>query len=87
MIHSTTDLTHTVKAKGTAFSVHAMKEYRGADVQLYAFLTLAAERLSCQLHTSALGNTPQYRLNRGWVGPKTGMDNLKKMKITFTARN
>jgi len=23
-----------VKAKGTALSVHAMKEYRGADVQL-----------------------------------------------------
>ena len=43
-MHSNNDLTRTVKAKGTAVSVHAIKAYRGAEVQLYSFLTLAVDR-------------------------------------------
>ena len=39
-----------VQAKGTAVSVHAIKAYRAADVQLYSFLTLAVER--CELSAS-----------------------------------
>ena len=50
LIHSTTDSTHIVKAKGTAVSVHAMKEYRGADIELYTFLTLAVDK--CGLSAS-----------------------------------
>ena len=50
LIHSTTHLTHIVKAKGTAVSTNAMKEYRGADVQLYSVLSLAVER--CKLSAS-----------------------------------
>jgi len=50
LIHSTNDLTHIVKAKGTAVSAHAMKEYRTADIQLYPFLTLAVDR--CELSAS-----------------------------------
>jgi len=64
LIHSTTDLIHTVKAKGTAVSVHAMKEYRGADIQLYSFLTLAVDR--CDLSASYISSggtdpvSPEY---------------------------
>ena len=50
LIHSTSDLTHIVKAKGTAVSVHAMKEYRGADIELYTFLSLSVDR--CELSAS-----------------------------------
>jgi len=39
-----------VQAKGTAVSVHAIKAYRAADVQLYSFLTLAVDR--CELSAS-----------------------------------
>ena len=39
-----------MKVKGTAVSAHAIKEYRVADVQLYAFLTLAVDR--CKLSVS-----------------------------------
>ena len=57
LIHSTTDLPHIVKAKGTAVSVHAMKEYRGADVQLYSFLSLAVE--GCNLSASYVSSGEQ----------------------------
>jgi hypothetical protein len=39
-----------VQAKGTAVSVHAIKAYRAADVQLYSFLSLAVDR--CELSAS-----------------------------------
>ena len=50
LIHSTTDLTHNMKATGTAVSVPAIKTYRGAEVQLYLFLSLAVGR--CELSAS-----------------------------------
>jgi len=43
--------------------------------------------VSCQLHTSALGGKTQYLWIAGYVGPRISVDFLKKMKITFTARN
>ena len=54
LIHSTSDFTHIVKTKGTAVSVHAMKEYRGAYIQFYTFLTLAVER--CDLSVSYISS-------------------------------
>jgi hypothetical protein len=57
LIHSNTDLTHIVKAKSTAVSANAMKEYRGVDVQLYSFLSLAVER--CKLSASYVSSGKQ----------------------------
>jgi len=54
LIHSNNDLTYMVQAKGTAVSVHAIKAYRAADVQLYSFLTLAVDR--CELSASYISS-------------------------------
>jgi len=88
LMHLTTDLTHTVKAKGTAVSVHANNTYKGGDVQLYSFLPLAVDRSELSSsYVSSVGTAASSSWTGGWVGTKTSVDNLKNIKITVTARN
>jgi hypothetical protein len=81
-------LTHIVKAEVIAVSVHAIKAYRGADVQLYAFLSLAVDRRELSASHVSSGEQTQYLLNRrlGWSQNQCGHSE-EDIKITVTARN
>ena len=77
-----------MKANGTAVSVRTNNAYSGADIQLYSFFSLAAER--CELSASYVSSEeqpPRTSWLGGWVDTKTSVDYLKKIKITVTARN
>ena len=88
LIHSTNDLTHIVKAKGTAVSAYAMKEYRGADVQIYSFFPFGSRQMRVVRFIHQLcGIAHSNSWIGSWVGTKTSVDNLKKIKTTVIARN
>jgi hypothetical protein len=64
-----------VKAESTAVSVHTNKEYRGTEVQLYSFLSLAVDRIKLSAsYVSCGGNNHQYLLNGrlGWPQEQFG---------------
>jgi hypothetical protein len=65
-----------------------MKEYSGADIQLYSFLSLAVGRSELSAsYVSSEGTAPRNSRMGGWVHPIISVDILKKIKITVTARN
>jgi hypothetical protein len=65
-----------------------MKAYVGVDVLIHIFLTLAL--VTGEWSTSRLGRftygerTPSTHWIGGWMGPRTGLDDLEKRKFLPT---
>jgi hypothetical protein len=62
-----------------------MKEYGGMDIQIHVFLSsaLVGRKWSASGHGSLTpGETaPGTHCIAGWVGPRTGLDDVKKRKF------
>jgi hypothetical protein len=56
-----------------------MKIYRELYEQIYMFLTLAIVSGELSASSSSYFNPNKYLIG-GWVGPKTGLDNVKRRK-------
>ena len=77
--------------KGEVVLVHAMKAYRGVDVQLHSFTDTAidAEEWSTSRprRFTPGGKKLWYPLNRRPVDPRAGLDVLEKRKTSCSYRD
>jgi len=73
-------LRHFIGKKVKFVSVHVLKSYRGSRGMTQLILNLGCRRLVAPAALSPEKNLGKH-WKWGWVGPRTGRDNLEKIKI------